>query len=238
MNKKSLFCTSTVALLAVSAASHAAVTVTYDFDNSANRALAAETGADAGSIAANDFGFFSTSEEGSSGDDSGISSSGNAFIRPDSTGNDTAAALADDDYFSFTLNVTSSDTFRIDSLTFDFGGNSGSGTNSAAFTSNVLVQSSAGGFGTGNPTLTVTPSSVFVPDTDSLTLVNGDVDVSGLTFDTANPITFQIRFHDDTNAVSTVNRVDNVVVNASIVPEPSAAFLGVIGALCFLLRRR
>lgn len=170
------------------------------------------------------------------GADTGRSGSGNAFIRSTVTGTDLAAALADTHYLSFTVTANAGHVLNLSSLTFDFGG-----TSSSAYLAGMIVQSSAGGFGTGNPVLFNESYSVPAGSSAASYDAGNLLDLSGGAFQGLSSITFQFRFFDNANSINEVDRLDNVVLNGAVlaVPEPSTYTLLVlgVGALFFLRRR-
>lgn len=121
------------------------------------------------------------------------------------------------------------------SFTLDFGGSA-----SSPFTSNLLVQSSVGGFGSANPTLNVTPNSLAIPGTSTQTFTGATVDVSGIDFTGLSSVTFQLRFFDNAGSQGDTNRIDNIVVNGTVaaVPEPHTYAMFVIGGLALLIAHR
>lgn len=206
--------------------------VTYNFNDPSTSTIkltADVTGSQAILVTANPFTAPGTADVSSSTD--------TAFLRSTETGNNEAAALADADYFQFTLQAANPGEFLdLSSFTFSFGG-----TADTTFTSNVVVQSSVGGFGTGNPTLVVTPSSFSIPSatTSTVTLTSASIDVSGFAFNSLSSVTFQIRFFDNASGTNQINRVDNLQISGAVVPEPSALLLllGVFSALVAFGRR-
>jgi hypothetical protein len=215
---------SLIALLAASHA-HAQFTATYDFDG----VVADVTGTQASEVTAGNFVGFSDAKF-SSGTESG-------YMFTEHTGTDEAAALADDDYFAFTISAANGGEFlNLSSFTFDFGGR---GT--ASYTTNIVVQSSVGGFGSGNPILDVSTSSLTTTGTNANELTNTIVDVSGVEFNSLSTVTFQIRYFDDSDSGSVMtNRLDNVVVSGAVIPEPASAAMiaGLLGLAFVMVRRR
>ncbi|MDF3130962.1 PEP-CTERM sorting domain-containing protein [Kiritimatiellaeota bacterium B1221] len=225
--KRYLLCAASAVLCFTPA--RADVLVHYAFSAASTAPTSVGTGVDA-----DDFvGTFGADESASSGDDAGFSSgSGNAYIRTDATGSTAAAALSDDDYFSFEISALNPGEFLdLESLVFDFGGSSGT-----EFDSKIYVQSSVGGFGTGNPVIFSSTHTVPASSADAAGLTSGtSVDLTG--FAPVETITFQFRFSDDVNQISQLNRLDNVILNGAVViPEPSSLVLlsmGVLGVLIF-----
>lgn len=211
---------------------------TYDFTGLSP--AASVSGADASAVAS---GNFTTHGNAAISTHNG---SDRAELRTDYTGADEAAALADADYFSVTLAAQNAGDFLdLDSFIFDFGG--WYDQRNTGYTSNIVVQSSVGGFGAGNPTLSVTPSTFYVASNSAgdNRFTEAVVDVSAPEFDQLSTVTFQFRFYDNVNLHYTLARdhLDNVsfegMVVASQVPEPSSLVLvGIALAGLALFRRR
>jgi len=205
----------------------ASVVISYDFTGCS--ATASVTGADAAKVSANNF--------ISLGDASISSFSDMAFLSMGATGSDLASALADADYFSVTLSASNpGEVLDLSSMTLDFGGS----TNAGSATSNLVVQSSVGGFGTGNPTLTVTPSSYTLVGGSGEELTPATVNISSAAFDNLSSVTFQFRFFDDSNTGNNYDRLDNVEFQGAVIPEPAsmALILGGLTAIGLCWRRR
>lgn len=214
--------------------------VTYNF--SGGSGTGSKSGVDAAAVTAGTF--------TPMGGNAALSSFSNmAFLRSSFTGMTVADALADTDYFSVTLSAANPGEFLdLNSFTLDLGGSSSDGN----FISHLVVQSSVGGFGTGNPTLSVTPSSKFIFSgaSGNYQLSGAIVDVSSVAFDSLSTVTFQFS-HFDTNPTATagvsstnqINRFDDVVFGGSIVapiPEASSVImvLSAFVAFYFLAIRR
>ena len=68
---------------------------------------------------------------------------------------------------------------------------------------------------------------------------NASVDVSGSDFDNLSSITFQFRFFDNaTDNSNQINRLDDIQLSGTIVPEPASLALLPLGALALGRRRR
>ncbi|MDA3872959.1 MAG: PEP-CTERM sorting domain-containing protein [Kiritimatiellae bacterium] len=159
------------------------------------------------------------------------------FIRSDATGGDETAALADDDYFSFTIEAsTPGELLDLDTLVFDFGG---SANNAGEYESTIYLQSSVGGVGSENPVLFTDTHTVPAGSTGTSGLTSGVVaDLSSLA--NVSSITFQFRFSDNVTNSDQINRLDSVLLNGStVIPEPSTFMLLLGGVVAFgLLTRR
>lgn len=216
----------TAVILALSpSVGRAAFVTTYEFTGGS--AAASVSGTDAASVTAGDFINVGAAD---------ISSNSEmAFLSMGQTGGDLAAALADDDYFSVTLSAANPGEFlNLSTLTLDYGGS----TNGGGATIHLVVQSSLGGFGTGNPTLTVTPSSNTILGGAGEELTPASVDISSSAFDNLNSVTFQFRFFDSSNTGNSYDRMDNVVFSGAVIPEPSSLLLLLLGGVSSLALRR
>ncbi len=140
-------------------------------------------------------------------------------------GNTTAAlAVTNGAFFTFTLTPNAgTPSYDLTSLTFD-AARGGAGTPRG-----YVVRSSRDSFGsdlaaadvpTARPTLT----PVTVPLTGAA--------FTGLTTAT----TFRIYTYAPSEGTSV--EYDNITINGTVIPEPSTALLGALGALCLLRRKR
>lgn len=172
------------------------------------------------------------------GSNIGISGSSNhAFLRVDQTGSDQTAALADDDYFSFTISAANSgERLNLTNLTLLLGGNSNTGN---TFTNQIYLVSNLDSFGSAIGG-TNTTKSFTASNGNQFNTVNTTFDLSGASYQGLETITFQLRFSDDATNSNLFNRFDDVTVNGTVdpIPEPSAALLGALGLLALLRRRR
>ncbi|WP_269537167.1 PEP-CTERM sorting domain-containing protein [Cerasicoccus fimbriatus] len=205
------------------------------------------TGVDASSVSAANFLSFNggdTSQIGFS------SSSNNAFLRGGTTTGDTLESALDNSYyFQFTFSAANAgEVLDLDSFTLNFGATTGT----VGFTTNLVIQSSVGGFGSGNPVLSLSNTdtglnngTVSIPANQSSPYYqNIVVDVSDSAFDSISSIAFQVRVYDNgTNNSVQINRFDNINIEATPVTVPEPAYytsllgLAVIG-LVFLRRKK
>lgn len=212
---------------------NAAVLVTYDF---AGGSTAGTVTGDTGLLTA---GAVSTTYTGG-----GFSSAtATAYAPISSTGTSEATALSLGRYFTFTLTPQAGQTLDLTSFTLDFGGSAAEISQGTTFTSNIVVQSSVGGFGSGNPLLTVTPNSYVSTSASNqqIKLTSATVDVSGTAFDSlTTPVTFRVYLYYTNASGGTGNysyRLDNIAVQA--VPEPGSAVLfGLAVGTTLIFRRR
>ncbi|MGA0899005.1 MAG: PEP-CTERM sorting domain-containing protein [Luteolibacter sp.] len=212
----------TVILAAIPAG--AAVLVSYEFTG----ASAAQT---SGLATGSNVTFGAFTGGGSSPGFSGSSES--IFIRYSATAgtdNNLAEALANNAYATFTVTNSTADVYDLDALSFDFfwepGGN---GSERGA----MYVMSDRSAYADGNELLS------FAKEATDATTSNVLADLSSLSsLGAGSSIEFRLYFSDNANNTSPIFRVDNVTVNGTVVPEPSSALLGGLGALLLLRRRR
>ena len=128
---------------------------------------------------------------------------------------------------SFSLTLSGTENFTLDSLSFDLAAGGGS------FDRGITVRSSL----TGDTNL------FTVDDVENVrTFTGGDITVDLSTFtqfdaDITAPVTFDFFVHTTSNGRTL--ELDNIVFDGVVsVPEPSSAMLLGLGATAFLLRRR
>lgn len=141
-----------------------------------------------------------------------------------------ANAISNEDYFSFTITPTLNlgQSLNFTSFTFDVAGRN-SNSNSM-----YVLRSSADSFAT---TLGVTGTiglasapAFFVASSFNL---SDDSILQGVTAAT----TFRLYLIDNRGSTAHI-LLDNVILNATTIPEPSAALLGSLGMLALMRRRR
>jgi len=223
-------------ILALTAASQAAVLAAYDFTSGSAAASTTGTGVTAGN-----FQSFDTTNEGAIGIDTGFSSTGGTtYLRSDATGSTQANALTDDDYFSVTISVTTpGEILNLTSLTLTLGGSSDG--NGAVFTNQIYLLSSVDSFGSVIAGTGATASiniNTASPPFDMNTAGSTSFDLSALAYQGLSTITFNFRVSDDVNADGKITRFDDVTINGTVIPEPHVALLGGLGMLLLLRRRR
>lgn len=230
---KSLLVLATLGLTISTA--HAVVLVSYEFTGaSAAQTSGTATGSDV------TFGAF-TGQDGSS--NVGFSSSSNSmFVRWDATdglnGDTLAEAITNEAFATFTLTNSTGQTVDLTNLTFDVFFDPLS-TNSNYFaTRTIFAMADLSGFTSGDELGSVTyadglgPTVTDTPDTIT-------VDLSSLSnLAAGNDVEFRLYFVDDSDHNDQIYRVDNLTVNGTVIPEPSAVLLGGLGLLALLRRRR
>ena len=206
--------------LGVGLSAQGAVVASYDFTSNAFA-----TSADFGATA-----FAVTVGPGLSGG-AGYSGSGNMFSRASVTDGGGAGtltgAIAADDYLSFTILAHGS--MDLTSLELNAGYSRTGGFSGKTLTANLLT--SVNGFTTG---ALVDSSAISSDPLGGPTYAAWSIDLSGPSYqDLTGPIEFRLYLYDDTSDSNTIHRLDDIVLNGSIIPaapEPSSLALLVVGA--------
>jgi len=82
-----------------------------------------------------------------------------------------------------------------------------------------------------------TAASITSPDSAALSYTRYTIDLSGAAYQgLTSTTTFRLYVSNSNN--QGVARLDNVIVNGSVIPEPSAALLGMVGMVTGLAIRR
>lgn len=204
--------------LAGGGVSEAAILANYNFTSSV-----ASVDADLNSTATN----FASNY----GNQSGLSASGNFFVRVQVTPDPPVSPNlpSTSNFFSFTVTAASGFTLSLTDLALKTAFVDPSGPSGTTF-----VRSSVDGFTSdlGSYTQIGTTNSDFT---------NRSIDLSGAAYQDLSTITFRIYHYDDTNSATStglVHRLDDVVVNGNAVPEPASFALFGLGGLSMLVRRR
>jgi hypothetical protein len=158
-------------------------------------------------------------------------SSGTAFARADVTNSTLALAITNTDYIQFAMTVAGPNTMSLSSFSFTHAVDVA--TPLPTFVSNFSVFASFDGFATAPI------------DTGALYTSSGGANRSFSLTDPAfqtitdSTVTFRIYVWDDSNENAQINRIDNIAVSGTAVPEPaSAVVLGVAMTGLGLRRRR
>jgi hypothetical protein len=160
------------------------------------------------------------------------------YVRGNSDSANTAAAITNGDYFSFTLAPTVGNQLSLQTLTIDISSNG----SSIANTSEFALVSSFNGFSSGTVVLgdvIGTPGSVTAPGSAANAYIRYTVDLSGADYQNlTGTTTFRLYVSSSNNAG--VARLDNVIINGTVlpVPEPSALALAGLGGMLVTVRRR
>ena len=147
-------------------------------------------------------------------------------------GADLDDAIANNQYFSFTVSADAGNILDLDNLTFDTldGG--------VAAAQDFAVRSSLDGFA-ANLDLLDGMGGIIAGGIGDISTA-ADVDLSGSQFDSVTTVEFRIYLDNreqDGNAGSGTG-IDNLILNGEVVPEPSTALLSAFAGLGLLARRR
>lgn len=234
---KSCVAVATLGMLGVAGSAEAAILAQYQFPNDSSPETVDVTAA---GVTANNFIANNPNNESTGTSvDVAFSTSGFAFIRAAATGSDVTAALVDDDYWSVTISASNPGEYLdLTSLTLALSAQKNS--TQPTFTTQVYLQTSVGGFGTGNPTISGTNTTTSVVGSNTtVTAVTTTFDLTGAAFDNLSSITFQLRVSDNSAASSTITRFDDVTLNGDVVvPEPMSLSILGLGGLMVGRRRR
>jgi hypothetical protein len=229
------------ALAASISITQAATLVGYDFSSgnintTAKTATQTSGDLDGGTLA------FGTFANGGGSDKYGISSSSlSLFFRTNSTGADAASgdtlaeAISNNAYVTFDLTNNSGSDYSLSSLTFDIWNQNERAADSFF---SVFGMSDQSPFTDGNEfgSFTVTDTTVGI---SAITANPASLNLSSLsTFTNGSTIEFRLYMADDTDLELNIYRVDNIVVNGAVIPEPSSLLLSGLAGLALILRRR
>jgi len=174
---------------------------------------------------------------------------GRAYARAMATdGSTQAAALTDDDYFTFTVDViTPGKGLFLESMALQLDGVfaviEGVVDPGDTFTAAMYIQSSVDGFGPTAPVLGTISKTFTAPD-GTLSYSWTGADLSAEKFQGLSDITFRFTFSDDIDVDAALINIDNVGLYGTVqdvpdVPEPSTIALLLMGvAGLFAIRRR
>mgnify|MGYP001394959707 CR=1 FL=1 len=167
----------------------------------------------------------------------GLSGAGNVFFRGNGLTTSIASAITSADYFTFTITPGAGAQYQLENLKFTFGVQNDSAT---PFTGSVALYSSLDGF---TNQIGSTATRAIAANTGVQFNAPATIDLSGLsTLVPLAPVEF--RFYAAISDLSGGNvdnrivRLDDIQLNGALIPEPSAAFLGSIGALALIRRKR
>ncbi|MEI9894449.1 MAG: hypothetical protein WDN28_11340 [Chthoniobacter sp.] len=153
------------------------------------------------------------------------------YVRGTAGSADTAAALTNGDYFTFTLAPTSGNQLSLQNFTVDISANGGAAN---ADTAEYALFASTDGFASGDPSMSdilAPAASVTAPGSNAIPYTRYTVDLSEAAFqDLTGTVTF--RLYVSNSSSSSVARFDDVTINGTVsaVPEPSGFVLLGLGA--------
>ena len=157
------------------------------------------------------------------------------FIRGTTTTTTEAGAISGNDYFSFTLTPGGTDLLNLDSLFFDYSGNTlSAGTMSTSF----FIQSSVDNFTSivGSTATVDTTGTGSTPRPFQRHTLN----LSGTSFQNLDEVTFRLYIYQSDDNSNTLARLDNVTVSGTVIPEPGtyALIAGSLALVAIMVRRR
>ncbi len=169
----------------------------------------------------------------------GLSGAGNVYFRANGLTTTIAGAIAatPPDYFTFTITPGAGTQYQLDNLKFTFGVQNDSGT---PFTGSVALYSSLNGFSSQIGSISTRSIAANTP-----LQWNEAVTINLSDFPTLTPSApVEFRFYAAISDLSGFNvdnrlvRLDDIQLNGTLIPEPSAALLGSLGALALFRRKR
>jgi hypothetical protein len=170
-----------------------------------------------------------------------------------STSAATAEAISDGNFFQFTVTPQAGSPLNLTTLTFDKGRLAGNSNDLRILVTSSFDNSYNGRLPLTNAGLSLTNvlESNQGTEISAITVGSGQswgsdpnvsVSLSGASFQNlTTPVTFRIfafNLSSDVGSASNQLYFDNVTLNGSIVPEPSAALLGLLGIGTFMVKRR
>lgn len=225
-----------VSLVILTTTSHAAVIVNYTFlDLNVSQTSGVATGSDV------TLGSF-TGASGASAPYQGFSSTTDTiFVRENATGNldvdgDTLTeALTNNAYAGFTLTNTTGSSINLESLTYNIWFTTPVSTTTYQI---AVLTDAAGSFDAGDMLETKTFLGSSAPTSaGSQLLQTNNISSLGVLANGAS-MQFRLYFMDDGDTASAIFRVDDLTVNGTLIPEPSAVLLGSLGMMLLFRRRR
>lgn len=222
-----LVCGTALGLLALAATppAHGAILANYPFSGGSAASTDTDPDSAAGAFSVNGSGAISAA-------------TGMPYIFANSTPATQAAALAGANFFQFSVAAGAGRRLALDALVFDLVGGGG-GTSPQNNTITVHIQSDSGGLGTGGPVVGSVAGTWLIGYGNPQTLVDeATLDLAAIGFPLVTSVTFQFRFSDTTDDADNSDRIDNVRLLGTAVPEPAAAVVLLALAAGALPRRR
>ncbi|QTN33478.1 hypothetical protein HZ994_14515 [Akkermansiaceae bacterium] len=159
------------------------------------------------------------------------------------TAGSLAASITANDYVGFTVTNNTGQPATLDTLTFDWWFNSPNASGTQFYRIDLL--SSRLAFADGNAIAGrefgegATPGVGFNAHDTRANAYANTFNVSSLgTLAASESIEFRLYYSTNRTTFSTDTVIDNLALNGTAVPEPSAALLGALGLLALLPRRR
>ncbi len=138
------------------------------------------------------------------------------LLRTGDSGTSRIESIESDDYYSFTISLTSDQQFQLISLQFDIAARS---LNTTQFTSYYSISSTIEGYDTDMGTFSVISVSDPQP-----TFSKVGLDLSAFIL-ADEPITFRIYNFSDSGFSNDQQFIDSVILTATSIPEPSILLL-------------
>lgn len=203
----------------------AAILANYDFESTGAPLASVDT--DPNSVAQNLL-RVPTAETGRST----TGASPNYFIRTRSTPDSYSDTTG---YFSFTVTADEGFFLSLESLQVKTAATAGT---IYEFNGTIEIRSSVDGFAAPLATYSQTSTS----GTGASEYTQREVEFTGPEFQGLSEVTFRLHFYDDSNETGNtgvVHRIDDLVLNGTVVPEAGTVGLaGLAGAVAMLRRRR
>jgi hypothetical protein len=141
-----------------------------------------------------------------------------------------ANAISNEDYYSFTITPTldPGDSLDFTSFTFDVAGRNSNSN------SRYVLRASTDSYAT---TLGVTGTVSLASDPSTWVSQNFTLSDDSILQGVTAATTFRLYLIDNRGSTAHI-LIDNVIINATTVPEPGAALLGAVGFIALLRRRR
>lgn len=165
-----------------------------------------------------------------------------AFLRTSELTTTTEGAVTAGDYFTFTFTPDPGATFNLTSVKFDFGGSNSGSSAAPAFTVTVALRSDAEAVDYSTNLATPFSKTITANTTDNQLSAVPEVFLTAPEFqNVSGPVTF--RFYVSSDDVSNrlkIARIDNVILNGTVltIPEPATSALLAAGVAALGLRRR
>ncbi len=162
------------------------------------------------------------------------------YARSSGTGvTDLAGAITDDDYLTFTIDVAPGYEMDVTSLTLQQGYSYNASYTGKWLTADLLT--SVGGFTSVDGVSSIT-SYATTPQSGSAVYYQSwtiDSEFSGVEFQGLTGSTeFRFYLTDNTNSADIIHRMDDIVLNGTVIPEPATLCLLGLGSLVALKRKK